>query len=118
MENKELFLKLAALLGWTNVIVNEEGIMPGVYGTPPDWMKWGISEGQRGSMPNWIRDDAEALHLAVEHGLKLDFGDDSGVYCWWPECVQGYYVDYVEFSDKMEAVRVVIVQTVITKLGG
>lgn len=116
---EELFFKLAGLLGWTSVFISD-GSFPGVYGHPPEAEAeaWGVKEGQRASMPNWIMDDGAAFRLAVEYDI-------------WPfpalsnliECTDGNgkvlsAVMMQEHTDKLTAVRVAIVKAVIAKLEG
>lgn len=61
--------KLAGLLGWTDILIKEEGIFQGVFGCPPNYKEFGMSEGQRCSMPNWVMDNAAAFALMVEYSV-------------------------------------------------
>lgn len=114
---KELFLRLAEKLGWTNVIVQEEGFTRGVYGIPLNPEDYGLSASQRMSMPNWVMDDGAALRLAVDHGITVMIGGEAvSTYKNLYEFLHGLSIQM--YPDKYTAVRVAIAEAVIAKLEG
>lgn len=106
-EYEDMFKKLAALLGWTDVYISE--FMP--YGFPPNPQDYGLKEGRRMSMPNWIANDNDAFRLMVAYDCYPK-AHDFGVEC------DGIKVVFSNHRDKYTAVRVAIVKAVIAKLEG
>jgi hypothetical protein len=116
-EYKELFLKLAEKLGWTNVLIQEEGVFCGVYGTPPDWSKWGLNENQRGSMPNWINDDGAVLRLAADHHIDIHVGPNMCKAVVWDGEKDTAFIEFPEHHpDVYTALRIAVINAVIFKL--
>lgn len=117
---KELFLKLAYQLGWTDVLIREEGAIRGVYGRPPtDIAKlYGIKEDDtiRASMPNWAIDNGHALALALEHNIEITplttevWAGESGTHRF------GKWETIADHPDKGFAARYAICSAVLSKL--
>lgn len=111
--------KLAELLGWTNILIKDEGMFAGVYGSPPNPEEYGVSLGQRVSMPNWVMDNATVFALMVEHEVNPTYYDDEVMIDFrsllLKEVVHVFYVDH---SNKEAAVRYAIVLAVIAKIEG
>lgn len=115
---KELFLKLAGLLGWTNIKISEGPLHWNVFGTPPEDIRvvWGMDENQRASMPNWVMHNAHCFSLMVEYGVKfVHVGGKAEAHI--PR-TDDWIVEYKTcHPDEEMAARVAICKAVVAKLG-
>lgn len=115
-------LKLAKLLGWTEIErggQSEHGI-----NIPPDWLT-GYPRNRTGSIldplrayvPQWTRRNEDALQLVIDYELNITF--DRGR-MWVKDSDNSRLGNLQEFwdheHDKGSAVRYAIVMTAISKL--
>lgn len=99
----ELDKELAGLLGYTNIRQSK---------LFPEKFVGRYSSGDKGHIPRWTQDDAEAFRLAVEHDV---LPSTNGKNISAPGVSTLYATD---FPDKQSAARYAIVQAVINKLKG
>jgi hypothetical protein len=72
--SKELDIEeeLAVALGWTEIMEDDTLGEPNLFGTPPDG-------GEKGPIPRWTRDDAEAFKLAYDNEIGIEWDDAEGI---------------------------------------
>jgi hypothetical protein len=109
----EAELRLARLLGWTDLQVGGE-----YNGSklPPTWAN-GFPPGSDGNdrelVPLWTRDDGAALRLAARSRIHFAINDDGR---GWAEHIDGgNYIEFQTAGDDLSELRLAIVQVAIAR---